>query len=152
MKNHLTILLFASLLWACNDTLIEKEEAVSVAEALHRHDDAPTLALNNEAKWKADENTNRNVAELEAVAGRFNRKESKIVADYAAAGNEWKTGLDKMIKECRMKGADHDALHKWLEPLLKKVNSLQQATTKVEASKLYNEICGQLSVYHQYFA
>jgi hypothetical protein len=48
-------------------------------------------------------------------------------------------------------GADHEALHQWLEPLMKSVNELKKANDEKEASKLFNEISEQLTNYHQYF-
>jgi len=56
-----------------------------------------------------------------------------------------------MVKECRMQGADHKALHQWLEPLIKNVGQLKKASDEKEASTLMNEISEQLTNYHQYF-
>ncbi len=68
-----------------------------------------------------------------------------------AAGNELQTGVDKMIKECRMQGADHDALHLWLEPLMKNVAALKKAASEQEASQALAGITERLDMYTQYF-
>jgi phage-related tail protein len=39
---------------------------------------------------------------------RFSENKSKSLSDFQTAAGELQTGLDKMIKECRMQGADHD--------------------------------------------
>lgn len=147
----LLILLCISSLLACTDTGTEKEKTVQATEDAHHHNETTTLALNNGAKWKADEGTNKNVVELDSIVCRFNGTQSKLTADFTTTANELQTGLDKMIKECRMQGADHEALHHWLEPLMRNVNELKNAKDEKEASKLFHQIAGQLNNYHNYF-
>jgi len=136
-------------LLACNNTTTEKKEATP--EVDHQHSEVTTLKLNNGVKWKTDESTNKNVAELEAIANRFHNDTTKQVADFTAFANEMQTGLDKMIRECRMQGADHEALHQWLEPLLNNVGALKKAVDKKEGPKLFEEIRERLQNFHQYF-
>ncbi|HTM92143.1 MAG TPA: hypothetical protein VL095_06990 [Flavisolibacter sp.] len=145
----LLILLCISSLFACTNAGTEKKETIQAPEETHH--EATELALNNGARWKSDESTNKNVAELEAITDRFTTNQPKLTADFTSVANELQTGLDKMIKECRMQGADHEALHQWLEPLMKNVNELKKANDEKEASKLFNEISEQLINYHQYF-
>jgi hypothetical protein len=136
-------------LFACTNTGTEKKETIQATEEAHH--EATKLTLNNGAKWKSDESTNKNVAELEAITDRFTINQPKLTADFTNVANELQAGLDKMIKECRMQGADHEALHQWLEPLMKSVNELKKAGDEKEASKLFDEIREQLNNYHQYF-
>ena len=150
MKKGL-ILLCISSLFACNNAAENKEESVQTTEDAHPHEKASTPALNNGAKWKSDESTNRNVAELEAIVNKFNTTQPKLTADFINVANELQNGIDKMIKECRMEGPDHEALHQWLEPLLENVAALKKATTEKEALKLFDSIREQLETYHQYF-
>jgi len=60
-------------------------------------------------------------------------------------------GIDQMIKECRMKGPDHLALHKWLEPLMEQVNQLKQATNAASAKIHFSEVKKRLNIFNQYF-
>lgn len=150
MKKLLMLLCMSSWL-ACTNSSHEHNENTQVTEEAHRHDEAKKLALNNGAKWKSDESTNKNVKELEAIANRFAEHQPKLTADFTRVANELQTGLDQMIRECRMQGADHEALHQWLEPLMKDVTALQKAVDEKEASKLFSDISGQLNKYHQYF-
>ena len=152
MKYFLFLLLCTSIFWACNNAGPKKEEAAKPVETLHEHDEKKsTLELNNGAKWNADESTNNNVADLKLIVDRFAESKSKSVADYTALANELQSSLDTLIKECRMQGADHDALHQWLQPLIEDVNRLKTATTEPEASKLFDEINDKVSAYKQYF-
>jgi len=147
----LLMLLCISSLFACTDAGTERKEAVQTTEPVHQHSEPSKLALNDGAKWKSDESTNKNVAELEAIVRRFTNRQPKGTADFTSVANELQTGLDKLIKECRMQGADHEALHQWLEPLMKNVSELKSADNEKSSSELFNEISEQLINYHQYF-
>lgn len=148
----LLMLLFTSSLLACNNAENKKgQTGISTEDAHYPATSATTLALNNGAKWKADESTNKNVSELKMIAKRLNENKSKTLVDYATVANELQTGLDKMIKQCRMQGPDHEALHQWLEPLLQNVANMEKATDEKKASGFFNTIEGQLKIYHQYF-
>lgn len=148
----LLMLLFTSSLLACNNAENKKgQTGISTEDAHYPATSATTLALNNEAKWKADESTNKNVSELKMIAKRLNENKSKTLVDYATVANELQTGLDKMIKQCRMQGPDHEALHQWLEPLLQNVANLEKATDEKKASGFFNAVEEQLKIYHQYF-
>ena len=71
--------------------------------------------------------------------------------DYSVLAADLQAGLDKMVKECRMKGADHDALHLWLEPLMKDVTNLKNSKTQDEAAGLFAKINEQVNIYNSYF-
>ncbi len=77
-------LLCVSTLWACNNAESnKKEEATTSEDHASPHEEAPaTLVLNNGAKWKSDESTNSNVAQLKAVTSRFHENKNKSLADY----------------------------------------------------------------------
>jgi len=151
MKKILTLVLFASTLLACNNVETKNEEAAKPAETTKTYAEAGTLTLNNGAKWKSDESTTSNVKELQAIVNRFNENKNQTIENYISVAKELQTGLDKMIKECRMEGADHDALHLWLEPFLPNVNSLKKAIVKDDASKIFIEIDQHLNSYNQFF-
>ncbi|HEX6848421.1 MAG TPA: hypothetical protein VF144_15665, partial [Chitinophagaceae bacterium] len=59
--------------------------------------------------------------------------------------------VDKMISECKMKGPDHDALHKWLESLISEVSKLKRTTSEQEAAEIIKETDKHLKLYAQYF-
>jgi len=152
MKTFLLLLISASLLWACNNTEANKQTAVNPEAEIHQHGEATAaLSLNNGAKWNSDESTTKNVATLEEIVSRFKAKDGKELAAYTAVGNDLQVALNTLVSECRMKGEDHEALHHWLEPLLAKVKTLQQATSNEEASALFGAVDEQLNLYQSYF-
>ena len=149
MKKLLILLCISSLL-ACTNSETKNKEAIPATAAEHEHE-PQKLGLNNGSKWNSDDITNKNVAELEAILDRFTKSQPKLTSDFISVGNELQTGLDKMIKECRMQGADHEALHQWLEPLIGDVGQLKKVNDEKEASKLVEKIRERLNEYHQYF-
>ena len=152
MKRTLLVLFTAGILVSCNT---EDRNVVSPAiEKEHEsHSDKENgeLALNNGNKWKADTTTNNNVKALLVIVDEFNSGKDKTLINYHTAAAGLQIGLEKMIKECRMQGEDHDALHKWLEPLMKQVSSFQKATTEEQAEEQVHNIHGQLNLYEKYF-
>lgn len=111
---------------------------------------AGELSLNNGMKWKADRNTSYNVKYLQVLLENFNTTD-KSVYSYKKLGTKLQAGLDKMIIECRMKGADHEALHKWLEPLVGQVKKLNEAETSEESAQQLTTIAQQIQLYSQLF-
>lgn len=94
-----------------NKTAKEREEKVS------------KVPLNSNAKWKADEPTKKNVAAMMQVLND---------SLYSDAGKRMelytnlKATIDTLVKECKMKGPDHDALHVWLENVLEELKELKE--------------------------
>jgi hypothetical protein len=151
MNKILLILFSAGLLMACNsgNNNMESEDLRS-AEKSHNEQEkiSEGLVLNNGAKWKADSITLFNVAILQNVISET-KKES--LEDYYQIATQLQSVLKKMVAECKMKGADHDALHQWLEPLLKRVNDLNKETSTDNAAANLNEIEKHLKLFAQYF-
>ena len=122
---------------------------VGNTRGLYQHKPASEkLVLNNGAKWKVDKITNNNVSNLQQVVKPINAKSLK---EYHMAGVALQNGITKMIRECRMKGSDHQALHKWLEPLMELVSKLSRATDATAAARLYKETTAQLDLFNRYF-
>ena len=109
------------------------------------------LELNNGNKWKADSITNINVKNLQAIIQKYNAGADKSLVASTSIGTELQAGIDKMISECKMKGPDHEALHKWLEPLIGAASKLKKTTSGNEATSLIKEIDERLNMYGQYF-
>ena len=155
MKRTLLVLFTAGILVSCNtqDNKENKETSQAIEKEHERHRDKENkgLSLNNGNKWKADASTNDNVKALLVIVDEFNTGKDKTLINYHNTAADLQSGLEKMIKECRMQGADHDALHKWLEPLIKQVSSFQKATTEQQAEEQFHNIHGQLNLYEKYF-
>lgn len=151
MKRILTLLLATSLLLACN-TGNEKEKPITTEPATENHvkhvEQATGLTLNNGTKWKADSTTLLNVALLQKII-TSTKKES--LENYSQTAIGLQDGLNKMVGECKMKGADHEALHHWLEPLMEKTKELKNANSIETAGTIFGEIEKQINLFPQYF-
>lgn len=109
------------------------------------------LTLNKGVKWKVDRVTATNVSALQYIARSTGRFGKPNLAAYLKKGRELQTGILKMIRECRMKGADHVALHHWLEPLVEKVAALNKAANAANADKALLAVRKQLNLFNSYF-
>lgn len=148
MKKILAMLILPGFLLACNSKN-ESDAAVEPATENHGHDDhASGLVLNNGAKWKADSTTLVNAALLHSIVSNAAKEN---LDSYMQTATQLQDGLNKMVSECTMKGADHDALHLWLEPLMKKVKGLEKATSTDAAAALLTDIEKQVNLFPQYF-
>lgn len=109
------------------------------------------LVLNNGAKWKVDQSTSSNITNLQRVVNTAGSKKDKSLADYRKAGTTLQQEISKMIRECRMKGPAHLALHKWLEPLMEQVTKLNQTSDARAAARSFDTITARLNLFNQYF-
>ncbi|HRP55364.1 hypothetical protein, partial [Agriterribacter sp.] len=150
MKKSVMILMLTGLLWACSSNASSDGGAVADPEdPAHGHETA--LTLNNGQKWNADAATGENVTAIHVLAGNFAAEPHTGLSDYGVLASDLQKGLDRMIQECKMSGPDHDALHLWLEPLLRDVNELKKADDPVSAQKIMHAINERLDLYTQYF-
>lgn len=142
----MSVLLGAILLFACSS---DTQPKTDVAGPGHTHEEATTgLLLNEGKKWHSDSATNENVKRLQSIATQF---ANDGLTDYKALGVSLQGGLDKLIRDCRMKGKDHEALHQWLEPFAKAVAELSIATEVDQARNTWQQIRADLEKYQEYF-
>lgn len=139
------------LIAACNNQQSAPAADEHKAADQHKHNlPVESLRLNNGVKWKADSSTNNNVKALQVIVEQFTSTE-KTPGTYKQLGATLQSGLDKMISECRMKGPDHDALHKWLEPLIGQVKKLNETEKPEESAQHFSAITQQIQLYFQFF-
>ena len=158
MKRIISVFLCAAILSACDSST-----SIKAGDEDHSHGTVENnstenhemhiegLTLNNNAKWNGDEATNNNVKNLENILQDFKASAPPVTSDYVSLSNYLQGGLDKMISECRMKGEDHDALHKWLEPLIGKVKNLKLVGDVETGESATRDIKAHVEVYHQFF-
>lgn len=105
-----------------------------------------TISMDSEIKWKADEVTKKNVNAMMQVVNE---------PTYANAGKRLQlytnlqATIDVLVKECGMKGADHDALHTWLEKVWKDLKELKQEDN--EYKEAYATLKKDISTFYQSF-
>ena len=109
------------------------------------------LALNSDAKWKVDPITDANVRRLQMMLQKFDIAAKHPLADYEKLEDDLQRSIDKMISECSMTGSDHEALHRWLKPLIGEVQQLKKTSTTVDANRVLKIIDKQMNLYSEYF-
>lgn len=109
MKKILIFLMAAIFLFGCNSKTGEGKKSVNDTAAENHKEHEEKVAgpvLNDGAKWKADSTTLLNVALLHNIVSLV-KKQS--LESYLQTATTLQDGLSKMVNECKMKGADHDA-------------------------------------------
>jgi hypothetical protein len=161
MKNVAFIFAFAGALLftrCSNGEHKHSHDSTPVEATAHEHDhahehDAPAkeLALNNGSKWKTDEATKTNVAALQAIVSEFDASGDQSLAGYTSTGKKLNEGVTQLVSACTMSGADHDALHTWLEPLMGSIHALEKANDLESAAAAYHKISERLALFNTYF-
>ncbi len=136
---------FMSILMSCHNSADE-----------HSHDAgtslvSDTLTLNHGAKWVVDTATNGNYVSLKTMTNMFAVDPFPALAGYQTYGSDMMNGINKMMKDCTMKGADHDELHKWLEPIVRQSNQLKNVTDTVLAKKIFDSVHTRVDLFANYF-
>lgn len=150
MKKILGILFLSSLLLACNSSADKEhsKEANAVTKDHEHVEKASELVLNNGVKWKADSTTLANAANLQTIIAAA---KNESLDDYLQTSKALESAMNKMVTECKMQGADHDALHKWLEPLIEKTKELSKATAPENVEPILHELEIHVNLFPQYF-
>lgn len=156
LKNVL-LAFFIILFAACNNAA-ETEKVTNVTKvgmpetyAHEEHSEVATLSLNNGAKWQTDESTRTHAAKLNALVDDFTKSANPELNNYHAFAGTVQNELNGLINDCKMKGPEHDALHVWLEPVLKETNNIRTATTIENAKQATERLAQNVQKFNQYF-
>lgn len=146
-------LIAASAILACNAPTDKEQHTDSTTVTTEQQHDAASaeLALNNGNKWKADSVTTHNVVSLKNTADMFRVNPTPALANYQLLGADLTNNLDTLVRQCRMKGADHDALHKWLEPVMSLTSQLKTVSDTAKAREIFRTLDGKIDAYRTYF-
>jgi hypothetical protein len=127
-------------------------EAGETESAHHDEEEAVVpLSLNNGMKWKADDPTNENVKAIRKVVSNFESKQNLMLHDYHNASQEINNAINTLLTGCKMTGAEHEALHQWLLPLIDNTKKLLDSKEAEESAKIFSAIKEQLNLYNHYF-
>lgn len=153
MKNILIASLLGFWLVACKTKQTAEPNSQPPAMENQQAIDHPehNLSLNQGAKWKSDLATLENVKKLQSIVEAAVKTPGPTLETYQQTAASLQAGLDKMIRECRMKGPDHDALHLWLEPLIQQVGAFKENKSTEEASASLELIQKQIKMFTDYF-
>lgn len=149
---NIVFLLFVFIFFACNNTGSPGNEIKdTAAEKKELKEPAIALTLNNGEKWQGDESTRNHVMKLSNIFREFKAKSRSGISDYQLLASEAREELDGLIRDCKMSGPDHDALHLWLEPVLKSTADLKNAKSMEEAEVISGAIIEDIDKFNTYF-
>ncbi len=115
----LSIILIVAITACTNSVKTDEQGNEKSSEQQH----TAILELNNGRKWTADEATKNNVATMMLVVTDSNYADG---AKRRELFDNIQSKIDTLINQCRMKGAEHDALHVWLGKVLKDMKELKK--------------------------
>lgn len=148
---------------SCKDSNQNTETAETETEHHHDSDEmnshdehgmeaGTVLALNKGEKWKSDDPTNMHAQNLIVLNQEFRPKAAdanlEMFRNYA---DMLQQELNGMIKDCKMEGPDHDALHLWLEPILNGIKNLKNAENEEKAKEIDTDLSEKIMKYDQFF-
>lgn len=124
--------------------------------ANHNHDQTHTdaadhqvvIELNDGVKWAVNAEMKPFILESESMLNAYVANGS---TDYKTLAKELTDKNSGLIKSCTMDGKSHDELHKWLQPHMALIESLQDADNADAADKIINELKSSFELYNQYF-
>ena len=119
MKKFIIVIIAA--MTACTSSV--KTDPHGTAKSSELQDATTAAELNNGRKWKADDATKTNVAAMMHVISDSSYADAAKRKELHA---NVQGKIDSLISQCRMKGAQHDALHTWLEKVLKDMKALKE--------------------------
>ena len=91
------------------------------------------------------------MAKLNAEITAFNNLEAPDKEEYHALASAMQDELNRLISDCKMKGAKHDVLHAWLEPVLASVKELKNAGLVLQQAETVRKLTTQVQEFNQYF-
>ena len=142
MKQLLIIFLVAFV--SCADQTSTEQQENKTPN--NNKDTLATAPLNKGSKWKADEVTKKNVAAMvQVLADTSYADGSKRMVLYT----KLQARIDTLVKECSMKGAEHDALHVWLEKVLKDLKEVKEDND--EYNEAYAALKKDVASFYQSF-
>ena len=73
------------------------------------------------------------------------------INNYQVLGNDLSNDVDTLIQQCKMKGDEHEALHKWLEPILNLSGQLKNTTDTSKARQIFKSVETRIDAYSNFF-
>ena len=142
MKQLLIMMLAAFV--SCNSQQTAEQHENNTAN--DSENKVATIPLNSGAKWKVDEATKKNVAIMvQVVSDSTYADAGKRKQLYITLANK----IDTLVKECSMKGAEHNALHAWLEKVLEDLKELKKEDEKY--NEAYTALKNNIANFYQSF-
>lgn len=138
MKNLILILTFAFITVACGNNEETKADSATNSE------------VSTPKKMKANPETAEGMLMIQHMIISFNemKEENK---NYAVLLGELSYQCDYIIKNCSMKGKNHDELHKVLEPILASIQKAKNAASNEEINQELDSIVSNTELFFERF-
>ncbi len=165
MKYFLPILILMLTVWSCQSNSNTDENHDTHQEMSHEKNDMAShsddhdhdamhdtsLKLNDGKKWQLDAPTKKNADHIKSVTAQFQDSKATTLADFKDYGNDIQEGLNQMIRECTMTGADDEALHQWFFPIMGNTSQIAKTDDLETAKHSSHEIIERVHELDQYF-
>lgn len=143
---HILTISLILVLSACGES-----NTTSPQDQDHHEHTSETTLLKDGVQWTSDSSTYHNVENLRLMAANFKNTTSPSINDYHLLAASFNNEIQQMINNSTMKGDDHEALHEWMEPLLKDFTELKQTSNVNEARETYTKIQNRIEAFFKYF-
>ena len=107
------------------------------------------LELNNGEKWKANPETTEGIDKMIQLTSSFTSEPT--IEDYQNLGLSLEEQKKYILNQCTMDGIAHDNLHKYLMPLIRRINGIKEAESTDKGANILNYIKKHLAAYKDYF-
>jgi len=111
------LIVLLGVIMSCSNSQLENKKAND------NENTVATLPVKSGTKLKADEVTRKNAG---AMVQLVNDTSYQNAGKRKELSVSIQNKIDTLVKQCTMKGAEHDTLHAWLEQLLKDVKELKE--------------------------
>lgn len=110
----------------------------------------PGLALNDKAKWKADEHTLESVRDMQRFLDDFESDKLEL-SDYSSLASKLQQELDALIVGCTMQGPAHEQLHSWISSFAPAIRKLGEDSSNSSQKEAYTRVKELLLAFERRF-
>jgi hypothetical protein len=85
------------------------------------------------------------------MANMFRVAPSPTADRYQIFGSDIQMKLDTLVRDCTLKGAPDEALHKWMMPILRQSRDLKKVSDTAKARLIFDSLDNRINIYYDYF-
>ncbi|RED44448.1 hypothetical protein DFQ10_103132 [Winogradskyella eximia] len=134
---YVIITLLLALTFGCKNETVKPE--------IHSAIQLEGLALNNNEKWIANEETHIGMKRIDSILKNNTSTSGKVLGDVLSKQTSY------IIKSCDMEGEAHDQLHVVLVPILEEITDIKDVENTSELEKKVTNLQRLTATYFEYF-
>lgn len=131
----------------CSNPASQKDEVNKEKHESHPVNATKELQVNSGAKHRSDEATQKNVAAMVQIV---NDSDNLGNENRAKLTHQLQARINTLVQQCKMIGPEHDALHTWLEKVLKDLKELMEEEGD-EYQKSYTTLKKDVESFYTFF-